>query len=258
MTGTTAPSLTGNSTAAFTFTDNAFTPRSLLDLMYDGFYALFLLKSQSAPQDLAALSANMTRFLGDFERNAKKMAASADAIDAAKYAYCAALDETVLRSDFAIRPDWERKPLQLTLFGNQLAGEHFFERLETLRHRGAAHIQALEVFHMCLLLGFEGKYMLEGPEKLHYLTARLGDEIALMKGKGAGFAPHWARPDHIINKLRHEVPLWLISSVFAVIGLAGYWGLTGALSRATEASINSYSGVIQMPPATAHITITLP
>ncbi len=35
---------------------------------------------------------------------------------------------------------------------------------------------------MCLLLGFEGRYTLDGHEKLSYLTARLGDEIAHMRG----------------------------------------------------------------------------
>ena len=52
------------------------------------------------------------------------------------------------------------------LFGDQLAGENFFNRLESLRARGSAHLQALEVFHMCLLLGFQGRYIIEGSEKL--------------------------------------------------------------------------------------------
>lgn len=259
MSETASPSLFGNAAAgAFSAGDSAFTPHNLMDLMYDGFYALFLLKSQSAPKDYTTFANTITHFLGELDRNAKKLGVSADDIHAAKYAFCAAVDETVLRSNFSIRGEWERKPLQLTLFGDQLAGEHFFTRLDALRHRGGAHIQVLEVYHLCLLLGFEGKYMIEGQEKLHYLTARLGDEIALLKGKGHGFAPHWDRPDHIINKLRNEIPLWMIGTVFAVIGLAGYGGFDWVLSNATLDSLSRYSGVIQMPPETANITITLP
>lgn len=37
--------------------------------------------------------------------------------------------------------------------------------------------------------------MIEGSEKLNYRSARLADEIAHMKGKTPGFAPHWARSD---------------------------------------------------------------
>jgi type VI secretion system protein ImpK len=40
------------------------------------------------------------------------------------------------------------------LFGDQLADENFFNVLEDLRARGSAHLEALEVFRMCLLLGF--------------------------------------------------------------------------------------------------------
>ncbi|MFA5983582.1 MAG: type IVB secretion system protein IcmH/DotU [Methylococcaceae bacterium] len=252
------PSLLGHSTVSPGFSDTAFTPRSLLDLMYDGFYALFLLNSQSKPSDYTSFADSVSRFLDDFESRAKKLGAPAEDIQAAKYAYCAAVDETVLKSGFSIRAEWERMPLQLSLFGGQLAGEAFFQRLDGLRQQGASHIQALEVFHICLLLGFEGKYMLEGAEKLSYLTARLGSEIALLKGKGTGFAPHGERPDHIINKLRHEAPLWLIAAVFAVLGLAAYGGLDNYLGQATQDSLASYNGVVQLPPETANITITLP
>jgi type VI secretion system protein ImpK len=258
MSQATTPSLLGNNATAVAFTQHSFTPHSLLDLMYDGFYALFLLKHKSAPLNNATFSGNISRFLEDFDRDAKKLGASAEDIHAAKYAYCSAVDEIILRSNFDIRTAWERQPLQLTIFGDQLAGEHFFHMLESLRIKGAAHIQALEVFHMCLLLGFEGKYIIEGPEKLQYLTARLGDEIALMKGKNAGFAPHWARPDQVFNKLRNEVPLWIICSVFALIGIAGYSGLHWMLSNATMSSINAYNEVIQLAPRAANITITLP
>ncbi len=238
--------------------DPLFTAHCLMDLMYDGFYALFMLKNRCAPQDDATFSGKMLQFIGTFERNAQKIGASPEDIDAAKYAFCAAVDELILRSQFNIRTAWERRPLQLIVFGDHLAGENFFIRLENLRAKGAVHVQALEVFHMCLLLGFEGKYIIEGAEKLSYLTARLGDEIAHMKGKTASFAPHWARPDQVINKLRNDVPLWVIGSVFALIALLGYAGLHWSLSRATEASINGYNDIIQLAPHAANLTITLP
>jgi type VI secretion system protein ImpK len=72
---------------------------------------------------------------------------------------------------------------------------------------------------MCLLLGFQGRYMLEGTEKLNYLTSRLGDEIAHLKGKRGGFAPH---------------------------------------GRTSEARMNAYSDVVKMAPRAANLTITLP
>jgi type VI secretion system protein ImpK len=231
---------------------------SLVDLLYDGFYGLFLLKNGCPPVDDAAFSSKMQGFLDDVERRAKKLGISTEDTHSAKYAFCAAVDEIILRSDFPIRDKWAQQPLQLVIFGDQLAGEHFFSKLEALQAQGSVHLQALEVFHMCLLLGFQGKYALEGPEKLHFMTARLGDDIARLKGRSAGFAPAWARPDTVANKLRSDVPLWVVGTVFALIALSAFIALDWALVRATRASIDGYGNIVRLAPAAANLTIRLP
>lgn len=251
----TAPSLIAR--AAAPSPGAAGPARTLLDLMYDGFYVLFLLKNGSAPHDNAAFISNLKQFLDDFGRDAKKQGASTDDIDAARYAFCAAVDEIILHSQLGIRSAWEQQPLQLVMFGDQLAGEHFFIRLENLRAKGSAHMQALEVFHMCLLLGFQGRYLIEGSEKLHYLTARLGDELVQIKGNG-GFAPHAQRPDRIINKLRNDMPLWMLCSVFALIGALGYLGLRAMLDNTTATTMSAYNNIVKLAPRPANLTITLP
>jgi type VI secretion system protein ImpK len=179
-------------------------------------------------------------------------------VEAAKYAFCAAVDEIILRSQFSIREAWEMRPLQLRLFGDQLAGEHFFQRLEALRARGSAHVQALEVFHMCLLLGFQGRYALDGEDKLKYLSARLGDEIARMRGKSHGFAPHAERPDQIVNKLKSDLSMWVLTAVFALVGLGGYVGFRATLSHGTAQTLAGYNDLVKLPPKAANVTITLP
>lgn len=259
------PSLVGNapeSSAARSYpigaSEKAVAPKTMFDLMYDGFYALFMLKNGNLPQNLTSFTNSVMRFLESFEREAKRLNASSDDIKFCKYAYCAAIDEMVLRSDSDIRDAWERKPLQLVIFGDQLAGEHFFDHLERLRAQGAERVQALEVYHMCLLLGFQGKYMLDGTEKLQYLTSRVGDEIALHNGKSKGFAPHWARPDELMHKLRHEVPLWVIASLFTFIAALGYTLFNQSLSHKTQVALLPYNEVIQMAPRAANISITLP
>ena len=111
---------------------------------------------------------------------------------------------------------------------------------------------------MCLLLGFQGKYILEGSEKLNYLVARVGDEIAHHKGKRQGFAPHWAAPDRIAHQLKHEVPLWAALSVLALVALVGFMGLRWHLSQHTRTTLDVFQHVVQLAPQVAHITITLP
>ncbi|MGZ8290180.1 MAG: type IVB secretion system protein IcmH/DotU [Telluria sp.] len=233
-------------------------PRTLVDLMYEGFYALFLLKNGCGPHDKTGFVDHITQFLGDVDRRAKQIGVPPDDIEAAKYAYCAAVDEIILRSQYTIREAWETRPLQLRLFGDQLAGEHFFQKLEDLRARGNVHLQSLEVFHLCLLLGFQGKYALDGPDKLNYLSARLGDEIARMRGKNRGFAPHAERPDQIANKLRTDLSLWVLTSVFAFAGLTAFIGLRTALHHDTDQTLSAYNDLVKLPPRAANVTITLP
>ncbi|MGI4721618.1 MAG: type IVB secretion system protein IcmH/DotU [Janthinobacterium lividum] len=233
-------------------------PQRLSDIMYEGFYALFLLKNGCGPQDKVAFADNMTGFLADVDRNAKALGISAEDVTAAKYAFCSAVDEIILRSTYEVREAWETRPLQLRVFGDQLAGEHFFHRLEDLRAKGAVHVEALEVFHMCLLLGFQGRYALDGRDKLDYLVARLGDEIARMRGRTRGFAPHAERPDQVVNRLQSDLSLWMLGAVFMVAGLGAYLGFRTALSGETETALAQYNDLVKLPPKAAHVTITLP
>lgn len=163
--------------------------QTLVDLLQEGFYLLFMLKNGSVPPGEAPFLDTVTAYLAEFDSEARKLRAQGEDIDAAKYAFCAALDEIILSSQFPMRFAWERRPLQLVIFGDQLAGEHFFDRLEALRSSGGARLAALQVFHMCLLIGFRGKHALDAGDKLAYLTARVGDEIAHIQGKSKGFAP---------------------------------------------------------------------
>lgn len=240
------------------YTAHSGSDKNLLDLMYDGFYALFLLKNGNSPKDETAFLKKLQGFLNTVDNNAKKLGISADDVYAAKYAYCAAVDEIVLRSTFSIRSSWERHPLQLVLFGDQLAGENFFKKLEELRLKGATHVQALEVFYMCLLLGFQGRYMLESPEKLPYLTSRLGEEIANIKGKSAGFSPFWDRPDQISNRIRSEMPLWVVAAILALVSLLAFIGINKMLTKHTNEVISHYNEIIQMAPHQASFNMTLP
>jgi type VI secretion system protein ImpK len=114
------------------------------------------------------------------------------------------------------------------------------------------------VFHLCLLLGFQGRYALEGRERLDYLTARLGDEIAHLQGRRVAFAPHWAAPDRAVHKLRGELPLWVMGMVFGTLALVAFVAMRVQLDRSTEHTLAPYADIVRLAPQAAHITITWP
>lgn len=228
---------------------------SLKELMEDGVYLLFLLRNGNPPATQAEFNRRVDGFLSTFEKNARNFNKAPEAIHDAKYAFCALMDEIMLSSDFAIRDDWERAPLQLRLFGEHLAGEGFFDKLETLRLTPDKNVETLEVFHTCLILGFQGRYLLEGTEKLNYLITRLGQEIAHARGGIPEFAPHWKLPFKFNDYVRHELPLWLyfalLSFVAVVIFLLYHWILGGQSDRLTNAVIPPPASTQQANPPSA-------
>jgi type VI secretion system protein ImpK len=202
-------------------------------LLEDGFGLLALLRNGAWPQR-EDFRARLEALLGQFERRAQALGKPPEAVQEAKYAFCALADEILLGADSPLRDSWGGAPLQLSLFGEHLAGEGFFRRLEQLRQDPAARLETLEVFHMCLLLGFQGKYLLDDPERLHWLTARLGEELARHRGE-APFAPHALPGFRFAGPGRRSVPLWGYGALLAGAALSLFLGFTFLLGTQTSA-----------------------
>ncbi|ENU47165.1 type IVB secretion system protein IcmH/DotU [Acinetobacter nosocomialis] len=235
---------------------------NLIDLLHDGFYLIFLIRNQYVPADAQRFREKILDLLNRFEQQAKKLQFSADDIHDAKYAFCALIDETIVTqqdpSYFNLQNAWLISPLQLSLFGSQLAGYQFFEILEQLRSRGKDRLAALEVFHYCLLLGFQGKYRIESIESLNHLVARVGDEIDYLKGKKVAFSPFSAIPDQIRNIIHRELPFFWILIFLLIFALLTFVGLRFMLNNQNDKALSTYQNVISAPQEQAHITIYLP
>ncbi|MGR0306140.1 type IVB secretion system protein IcmH/DotU [Acinetobacter beijerinckii] len=235
---------------------------NLIDLLHDGFYLVFLIRNRYIPSNPTEFREKILELLNRFEQQAKRLQFTADDIHDAKYAFCALIDETIATqqdaSYFNLQNSWLISPLQLSLFGSQLAGYRFFEILEQIRSKGKERLASLEVFHYCLLLGFQGKYRLESIESLNHLVARVGDEIDYLKGKKAAFSPFAAIPDQIKHIIHHELPFFWILIFLLLFALLTFAGLKYLLSTQNETALMPYQNVISAPAEEAHITIHLP
>ncbi len=108
MADTQAPSLFGDAPppragAAGNSVISTHEARSLLDLLYDGFYMVFLLRNRATPGDAEAFRSRIKQFLTGFERGSRRLDATAEDVHLAKFAYCALIDEVVLMSKMRIR-----------------------------------------------------------------------------------------------------------------------------------------------------------
>jgi type VI secretion system protein ImpK len=195
---------------------------TLRDLLEEGIYLLFLLRDDHAPSSCAEFNTRIDSFFASFDSQARKLGKPEELIRQSQYAFCALMDEIALAPRFPLHSEWARNPLQLRLFGDQLAGNRFFDRLEVLRRNPAANIEALEVFYTCLLLGFHGKYLFEGMEKLGWLIESVGREIRQLRGETPKLAPFW-KPMHLFQGyVRHELPMWLYFGLLALVAAGGF------------------------------------
>ncbi len=130
--------------------------------------------------------------LNQIDRDGLEAGIAREDLEAVKYPLVAFIDETILNSEWKGREHWRERPLQLDLFGETIAGERFFERLEKVRRAGESKADLLEVYYLCLALGFEGKYKISGPAKLRELLNDVRREIGGVRVKSTAevLSPH--------------------------------------------------------------------
>jgi type VI secretion system protein ImpK len=131
---------------------------TLAELAEDIFLLVLGFRDRADSIDYDTLNQGVTALFEEFDKKARSLKFDSDAVVDSKYALAAFVDEAILRSQWAGKEPWADNPLQLQLFETYLAGEGFFEKLEALRTRGESAAEVLEVYYLCLALGFEGKY----------------------------------------------------------------------------------------------------
>jgi type VI secretion system protein ImpK len=136
------------------------------------------------------------RLIGSLERmvsDGRRMGVADADLAEARYALVAFIDEQIMRSDWAGRADWMTRPLQLELYRENTAGENFFVRLRSLLRAGDRPV-AIEIYYLCLVLGFQGAYRDGGePQAVEKFTRAARDQLRKVLPDPAKVSPH-AKP----------------------------------------------------------------
>lgn len=74
----------------------------------------------------------------------------------AKYALVYWIDEVLIESRWDGQTYWEQTPLEVELWGTQLANEQFYYRAKDAA--ALSKKDAIEIFYVCVVLGFRGLY----------------------------------------------------------------------------------------------------
>lgn len=147
--------------------------------------------------------------LRELERQGATLRYSPEQVQAVKFALAAFVDETVLDPASPMRDEWEKFALQLKYFGDQIAGIKFFERLEELQ-RQPENAEAVEVYYLCMLFGFKGRYKIfyeDQRREVIAATARWLREAGRLQADG--LSPHWRRDDQPALARDPGLPSWV-------------------------------------------------
>jgi len=201
--------------------------RDMSSLSTDLFLIAIRMREAEDLGDPASLRKLIMYYLDLFKKNCKIIGTGDDSISEALYAIVALIDETVLSSPGVCRDYWFARPVQLDLFGDNIAGEEFFRKLQKLLDRPERKKDVLEVYYLCLSLGFEGKYKIFNPEELRSIIEATGRTLRKTRIKTAsGISPHGNRNEYIPVQARKSsgggFPLWAGALVAAGI-CAGSW-----------------------------------
>ncbi|MGD0838477.1 MAG: DotU family type IV/VI secretion system protein [Polyangia bacterium] len=141
------------------------------------------------------------------------------------YALVALADEVAIKAPEPLRSYWLSQPLQLRYFGENVAGEGFFSRLQSLLADGR-RLEVLRVYHLCLLFDFQGRYGFPGgAAELLRVTEGVRNQLERHMELPEELAPAGQPPDEpAVRRGASNALLWLSLGIFA-LALAVFVGL---------------------------------
>jgi|SRR5664280_869939 len=160
--------------------------------------------NRQAVSNAEAFRAHIKQALRVSEQEARSGGCSPEDVKQAIFALVAFLDESALSSRNPAFADWARLPLQAELFHHQLAGEVFFQELNATLGRDDSPQTAdmLEVYYLCLLLGFKGRYAAGGD--LRSIMTGIQEKIRRARGPSSALSPHGGVPAEAVRLVQSD------------------------------------------------------
>jgi len=211
------------------------TKKKLSDLSSECLILILQLRSTDEYGDADVLKTRVYEMFERFESNARKFAIDNEKTRMAKFALVAFLDETIISSSWSLKEAWLSDPVQIKLFETFNAGEEFFNFLNELSQRTGANKEVLEVYYLCLSLGFKGKYQLQSPENLRKIIDDLNLELHPETYRDIdSISPNGKPGQSFVQTVRSGLPLWVYPLGALIVFVIFYVLMSFAISGEAE------------------------
>ena len=195
------------------------------------------LRNTSTHPDVAGLRISIIEEIKQFEIKIKNQGVPGEQVQAARYALCTMLDETVLNTPWGCNSLWSTQSLLIFFHKEAWGGEKFFLILKNCMQQPGTHLDLLELLYFCLCLGFEGRYRVEdhGSSKLEEIRENAYQIIQRQRGDvERNLSLHWQGIKDKRNILAKLIPFWVIGSVAALLLMISFLGFLYLISSASD------------------------
>ncbi len=185
-------------------------------------------------EDANAFYDRAVELFADMEGKARQLKVPEADVRDTKYALVAIIDENV---------GWASR-LEQEFFSRNVAGEEFFTRLEEIKKTKGRN-ELLEIYYICLTLGFEGKYF-RSPERLQEYIQELQETLNLKAA--ARLSPHGEITQSAIKRRRVGIPAWtpwVVAAVCLVIVVGVVIFLRGRVDGLASSVVSRIQGLLK-------------
>ncbi len=129
-----------------------------------------------------------------------------------RYLLCCVLDEAVMSQSWGSQGCWSSHSLLTRFHSESWGGEQFFVRLQRLMTQPEMHMELLQFAHLCLCLGYEGRYRIQpqGEVALRRLQTQLHQLIyPELSPRHAATLHLTPQPQPMVSSEQQPLPLML-------------------------------------------------
>jgi len=218
--------------------------------LVDASSALLVLASQvrntTTHSDVEGLRSFAVQLIKKFESTASSEGYAQETILTARYVLCVFVDESVLGTPWGSESLWGAESLLSTFHNETWGGEKFFVLLDRLMQQAASQRDLLELFYICLALGFRGKYGVAqmGLSQLSDIQGNLYRAIVNQRPDfERELSPRWSGVPDKRNLLERYVPLWVVAMLAGVLLLVLFTGFRVILHGTSNPIIDGLESV---------------
>lgn len=201
-------------------------------------------------QDVVTLRRRVMAAIRQFDADLRQAGVAPEDIRKAQYGLCALIDETVLSTPWGFQSEWSTEPLQITLFGKGIGGEFFYEILRDALRYPSGNINLLELYYVCLSLGYKGRYGRErdGGRALENIKLEVYRVILRERGEPTNdLSPRWRGATDRRPMISRYVAWWAVPIVVIALVTAAYAGLSFDLN---DESDQVFARISELPTPT--------